>query len=202
MPYRVSLVTIIKVKEQHLYTGSPLEEGLSLPKSVNFDLSVIDMGLCSDGELIHFAALIADEQRRRAFERGDLPELIDDAFDKGFSSGNKVGKPWVRDGILVAPGGKFEKSPMSHRCTFVRVADDWVWESSQKIQDEIRHLPGAGSSMRSITLLTMNEGDKVDVLTSRTRSGVHELLEVQSFIYHNGELDMTTSRTVRSAGHR
>ena len=163
----------------------------------NFDLELFD-----DGELIHFAALVADEQRRRALQRGDITEMIADAFDKGFGSGNKVAIPWITDNILIAPGGKFEKSPMSHRCTFVRVADDWVWESSQKIHDEIRYLPGAGSSMRSITLLTMNEGDKVDVLTSRTRSGVHELLEVQSYIYHNGELDMTTSRTVRSAGHR
>ena len=197
----MSLVTIDKVKEKPVYRLQ-LEKVSSLTSPEKFDLSEADLGLCGDDELIHFAALIADEQRRRALERGDLPELIDDAFDKGFGSGNKVGEPWVRDGILVAPGGKFEKSPMSHRCTFVRVADDWVWESSQKIHDEIRHLPGVGSSMRSITLLSMNEGDKVDVLTSRTRSGVHELLEVRSFVYHNGELSMTTSRTVRSSGHR
>jgi len=168
----------------------------------NLDLGNLDLGGCDDGELIHLAALISDEQRQRALQRGDLPELIDDAFDKGFGTGHKVEMPWVREGLLVAPGGKFEKSQMSHRCTFVRVQDDWVWESSQKIHDEIRHLPGAGSSMRSVTLLTLNEGDKVDVLTSRTRSGVHELLEIHSFVYHNGSIEMTTARTVRNANHR
>lgn len=165
-------------------------------------LDGMNLAALDEGQLIHLAALVGDELRRRALERGDLPELIDDAFERGFGSGTTVKDPWVRDGLLVAPGGKFEKSASSHRCTFVRVQDQWVWESSQRIQDEIRNVPGPGSSMRSVTLVTVNEGDKVDVLSSRTRGGVHELMEVRSFLYRGGELEMVTARTVRTSGHR
>ena len=162
----------------------------------------LDLASMADDELIHLSALIGDELKDRAFQRGDLQELINNAFDHGFGSGVKVLQPWMHDNILIAPGGKFEKSALSHRCTFVRVQDQWVWESSQKLQDEIRNVAGPGSSMRSVTLIALNEGDKVDMLSSRTRSGVHELQEVQSFVYTDGKLEMIVARTVRSAGHR
>lgn len=156
----------------------------------------------SSDDLLHISALVSDELRRRAFERGDLDALQARGFEFGFPAPQRVADPVAHEGVLIAPGAKYEKSPLSHRCTFVRVGDHWVWESPNKLSDEIRNLPGSGSSMRSVTLVALNEGDRIDVLTSRTRQGVHELVEVRSFVYRGSSLEMTDSRTVRTSGHR
>lgn len=157
---------------------------------------------CSDDELLHVSILINDEIKRRAYESGELPSLTESGFERGFTGINQVKDPWVFNGILVAPGGKFEKSPMSHKCSFVQVQERWVWESNQRISDDIRNLPGPGSSMRSVTLVAIQEGDKIDVLSSRARNGAHQLIEVRSFVYHNGALILENSRSVKGKNHR
>ncbi len=162
----------------------------------------LDLTTFNDDALTALAAFVAEEQRRRALLRGDLPALIEDGFSRGFGRGNNVADPWVADGILIAPGGKFDKSSASHNCTFVRVSDRWVWESSEKLEDEIRRTQGQQQSMRSVTLVVVHEGDKIDVLSSRARNGVHELQQVRSFVYEAGDLVMVDARTVRSSSHR
>jgi hypothetical protein len=170
---------------------------MSRPETGDHELTELE-----DSELVSLAASIAEEIRRRAMLRGDLPALLENGFARGFGQKNTVSDPWVVEGILVAPGGKFDRSATSHLCTFVRVKDRWVWESSEKLEDEIRRPQGAAQSMCSVTLVVLHEGDQVDVLTSRARAGVHELQSVRSFVYQNGDLVMVNARTVRTSQHR
>lgn len=155
-----------------------------------------------DGELEGLLMLTIAEQKRRALENNDVNALIEDGFEKGFLSTGMSKEPWLKDGLLICAGNRLDKSGTSHMCSFVHVGEDWVWDSSDKIYDEVRNIPGAKPQMRSVTIIGAYEGMKFDFITSRTRGGIHERVSSKSFIIKNGALEATKINTKKPQNHR
>lgn len=156
----------------------------------------------SDGDLSRLIIALNGEQSRRALEGAEIGALIEEGFIKGFREREGVNEPWLVQGILIAPGIKIEKSSSSHTCSFVRVDQRWVWEANDKVEDVIRYLPGARSQMRSITLVATPEGSTVDKISSKARNGVHQLVEVRSYIVRGEKLELVSARAIGSSAHR
>lgn len=165
------------------------------------DVRDLDLAALPDRDLADLMLLVNAEQQRRAVAGGDPAALTETGFREGFSTPPAVMDPWVTGGILVAPGGRFDRGASSHRCTFVKVGGVWVWEHPAKISDEIRR-PGARDGMRSVTLVALNEGDRVDMVSARSRGGVHTMTSVRSFEYRAGDLHLVASRAVSDINHR
>lgn len=142
------------------------------------------------------------ESSRRALERCDPGSLIAQGFDTGFSQKGLPKDPYIRSGIIVCLGGKVDRSAMSHECAFIRVNSAWVWESPDKFEDVIRHLPGPRSAMRSVSLVTAREGMALDLVSAKLRMGVHQLTSVRSFEVIDGALALVSARAVSSVDHR
>lgn len=168
----------------------------------NFVIDLTDPSKLTGSEITRALVVLMAEQQERAIANADPVALIEQGFELGFDSKGLPKDPWVVQGILVAPGAKVDKSAMSHNCAFARVGPSWVWEHEAKIEDSVRYIPGARQQMRSVTLIALNEGDAIDLIASRTRSGVHELTGVRSFVYEADALDLVSARTVRADNHR
>ena len=156
----------------------------------------------TDADLTDAIVVLTAEQRRRAVASADLDALTELGFDQGFDAEGKALDPWIEAGVLVVPGSKRDRSASSHNCRFARVGDRWVWEHPDRLLDTIRSVDGPRRLMRSVTLVPLAEGDKVDVLDSRTRAAVHELVAVRSFSVTAGRLELVDSRAVRVDRHR
>lgn len=167
-----------------------------------FVLDLTDPSTLSGEVIIDALVVLRAEQSRRALASADPLALIEDGFRRGFDSKGLPKDPWMTDGILVAPGAKLDKSAMSHLCGFVRISGSWVWEAANKVEDDVRHLPGPRQQMRSVTLVAVPDGEAVDLVLCRTRAGVHELTGVRSFVVTGGTLELISARTVRVDGHR
>ena len=155
----------------------------------------IDIYDLDDFELGVLAASIHAEQQRRALAAADPSALVESGFQNGFKSDGTPVEPWLVDGILVCPGAKIGKSASSHECGFVRIDDQWVWESEAKVVDEVRHAAGRNVQMRSVTLIAVHETMKVDLILARMRSGVHQLKTAKSYTVSSGKLLHVTTRT-------
>lgn len=144
----------------------------------------------------------------KARERGDLDQKIEDAFRRSFATRDRLGvMPWVEEGILWAPGSKQDSSAHRHVCRFVKVKtperDGWVWEHNGVIQDAIRrNQDGAKSSMTSITLIVLEPGAEVDVITQESRQGAHRVRKIDSFVYDGQDLEKVGSRHIPVGDHR
>lgn len=167
-----------------------------------FLLDLTDPAALTGEQIIDALVVLRAEQERRALAAADPGALIEDAFQRGFDSKGLPKDPWITDGILVAPGAKLDRSAMSHLCGFVRVGSSWVWEAQNKLEDDVRHLPGARQQMRSVTLVAVPDGEAIDLVLCRTRAGVHELTGVRSFIVSGDSLELISARTVRVDSHR
>jgi hypothetical protein len=127
-----------------------------------------------DLELAALAGAVKDEQQRRALADEDLAAVVEDAFARGFDGRGMAAEPWLTlGGLVVCPGSMIQRSRQSHRCRFVAVGDDWVWESPERVRDEVRPLLDGHDSLQTVTLLAAWDGLVLDVITSRCRSGVH-----------------------------
>lgn len=155
-----------------------------------------------DDDLSRALAIIRGELERRALDAADPEALTEEGFTIGFTSKGLPVDPWVRSGILVCPGGKVDHSAMRHSCGFVRVDENWVWESPSVISDVVRYGTGPRPSMRSVSLVPVPDGTKVDLVLARTRAGVHELDGVRSFVVEDQQLSLVSSRFVKSVSHR
>ena len=175
---------------------TPIVQGSSL---VEFGPDLV--GRLSDRDLADMIVVLIGEQSRRALERADVGALIEEGFKRGFEI-KGVTDPWLDQGILVAPGMKIDRSNTTHTCTFVRVDQRWVWEANDRIEDVVRHVPGPRSQMRSITLVAAPEGTTVDRISSKARNGVHELVEVRSYVVRGSELELVSARAIGPTGHR
>lgn len=165
---------------------------ISIPSSA-------DLREATDIELAQLVSSAIEEQKRRALEGGDTEALVEEGFVQGFNSKGEARIPWLHSGFLVCPGSKQDRSSLNHECTFVRVNDQWVWESADKILDEVRNSPGPRPSMKSVTLILASEGLEVDVITSRTKNAVHEMKSARSYVVKNGELELVNTRTPKAA---
>jgi hypothetical protein len=174
-----------------------------------FDLASFELSALSDTQLGDLAADVALEQRRRAVAAADPSALIEDGFQRGFTSGGLALDPWLTGGILVCPGLLVEKAKSSHDCTFVSVKqqfDDtarWSWEATDLIDDEVRVLPGPRRVQRSISLISASEGLELDVVVSQMRQAAHRMKQVRSFAVQGGALVHVSTRARKpEAGHR
>lgn len=164
------------------------------------DLS--DLSQWDDQMLRGVLDAVQQESARRALDRCDPPALIDEAFASAFTAKGLPHDPYLREGILVCPGGKVDRSSMNHECAFVRVDDQWVWERTDRLEDAIRHLPGPRPSMRSVTVLPAMDGMALDLVHSRTKMGVHQLASVRSFVVTGGQLELVSARAISARSHR
>lgn len=140
----------------------------------------------------------------KARERGDVEQLIEDSWSTAFNERDRLGiMPWLDGMVLWAPGSRQDRSARRHRCRFVRVNTDWVWEHPAMIRDEVRRSEnGSKLSQQSLTLVAVEEGATVDVLTSDSVDGKHTLRHIDSFKVHRGTLERVSERTVSTLEHR
>lgn len=155
-----------------------------------------------DDELQALVELAIGEQKSRALEAGDINALIEEGFEKGFSSVGVAKEPWMRNGLLVCMGSRIDKSGTSHICSFANVGQEWVWESVDKIHDTVRNIPGPKASMRSVTIIAAHEGMEVDLISSKTRGGMHERVSIKSYTIKNGDLVVVDVRAKKTQNHR
>ena len=161
------------------------------------NLNAFDVESLSDHELKNFLEVVKMELYTRNLNNCDPSTLLKLGFDQGFTSKLTTVTPWIVGGVLIAPGYKKEASAFSHKCSFVKVNDSWVWESEYKVDSEIRN---SNKLLQSVTLIALFEGAQVDVLTSKARNSVHILENITSYMYENDDLIKTSSRNVSTKG--
>jgi hypothetical protein len=151
----------------------------------------------TDSQLQELITLANAELYTRNIANSDPDSLIKLGFEKGFTTKLTPVQPLIHNGILIAPGYKKESSVFSHKCSFIKVNDSWVWESDHKILDEIR---SNNKLLQSITLIALMDGFQIDVLTSKARNSVHVLENIVSYNYEEGVLFKTSSRNISNKG--
>lgn len=149
-----------------------------------------------DDELANLAALARQEQAVRAVARGDLDEIIAQAFETGFGGDGLAHLPWVEGTVLVCPGGLVWSSRTSHTCRFVSIDDTWVWDSHDLIREDKRSTPGSRDGFRAVALVPLLEGMEVDVVSGKARQGQHSVERVVSYEVRAGDLVEVAQRTV------
>ncbi len=155
-----------------------------------------------DDQLTNLAAAARQEQARRAVERGDLDEIIAQAFETGFGNDGLAHLPWIEGTVLVCPGGLVWSSRTSHTCRFVSIDDTWVWDSHDLIREDKRSTPGSRDGFRAVALLPVLEGMEVDVVSGKARQGQHSVDRVVSYEVRSGDLVEVAQRDVsRTGGH-
>ena len=151
-------------------------------------------------ELVNVGEVVRQLQRERAVARGDLDQIIANAFEVGFGSDGLGLLPWVEGDVVVCPGGLISKSRSSHRCRFVSVDDTWIWESGELIREDKRSTPGADDGFRAVALVPLLNGMELDVVSGKARQGQHSVDRVVSYEVRKGELFEVSQRTVAPAG--
>lgn len=154
----------------------------------------------ADDELSNLGEVVRQIQSERAVSRGDLDEIIAQAFEMGFGRDGLATLPWVEDTVVVCPGGLIRSSRTSHVCRFVNVNDSWVWESHELIREDKRSTPGDRDGFRAVALVPALEGMELDVVSGKARGGQHSVDRVVSYVVRGGELEEVSQRSVRSAG--
>ncbi|MEM7341926.1 MAG: hypothetical protein AAF467_24995 [Actinomycetota bacterium] len=151
-------------------------------------------------ELANVAEAIRQIQRQRALARGDLDEIIGNAFEVGFGRDGLGLLPWTEGDVIVCPGGLVSKSRTNHRCRFVSVNDTWIWESPDLIREDKRSSPGVEDGFRAVALLPLMDGLELDVVSGKARAGQHSVDRVVSYEVRAGELIEVSQRTVSASG--
>ncbi len=151
-------------------------------------------------QLSNLGDVILQLQRERAVARGDLDQIIDQAFEIGFGRDGLGVVPWIEGDVVVCPGSIISKSRSSHRCRFVSVDNTWIWESGELIREDKRSSPGAVDGFRAVGLLPVLNGMGLDVVSGKARSGQHSVDKVISYVVRRGKLEEVSQRTVNSAG--
>ena len=170
---------------------------LALPDEVLRVLERLD-----DDQLTNLAAAARQEQARRAVERGDLDEIIAQAFEVGFGNDGLAHLPWVEGSVVVCPGGLVWSSRTSHTCRFASIDDTWVWDSHDLIREDKRSTPGSRDGFRAVALVPVLEGMEIDVVSGKARQGQHSVERVVSYEVRSGELVEVAQRDVsRAAQH-
>ena len=146
---------------------------------------------------------IADVIKEKNLEKGDIETIIEEAFEVAFPKFDGVGlNPWVDGSLLICPGARIDKSQTKHVCKFVVTGEDWSWESGNMISDVIRRDQSSKKfKQQSITLVSPYEGMTVDVISQKSQNGKHLVDNVESFIFKNGKLEKTMSKSSRSRDH-
>lgn len=154
-----------------------------------------------DDVLVHLAAALADETRRRAIDQGDQQAVIDQAFDVAFGRDGLGVLPYLEGPYIVCPGAMVSKRKGNHTCRFVSVNDVWIWDSYELVHEEKRSSPGTDDGFRAVALLIPTEGLQLDVVSGRLRSGQHQVELVVSYEVRKGDLVEVSQRNVAAMRH-
>lgn len=166
---------------------------------------IIDLDKISalpESVLHHVYKTIGHEINIRKIESNDLNLLINEGFATGFNNKGLPKEPKLINGLLLASGAKIDKGKMTHLCGFVKINDKWVWESANKVVDDVRFTTGRYNSMQTITIATLNHLDKVDMIECVYRNGVHRMKTINSYIMEDNILEKVSSRVVSIDSHR
>ena len=157
----------------------------------------------SEKELFDLQNNISEIIKKRNLENGDVEAIIDKAFDTGFPKFDGVGlNPWVDGSLIVCPGARIDKTQTKHICKFVVVDDEWSWESQHMVSDVIRRDQSSKRfKQHSITLISPFEGLVLQVISQKSQQGKHLVDGIESFIFENGKLSKTMTKTSRSRDH-
>jgi len=153
-----------------------------------------------DQELASLGDAVSQDQSQRAVARGDLDEIIAQAFETGFGNDGLAVLPWTEGTVVVCPGGLVRSSRTSHTCRFVSVTDVWIWDSYELIREDKRSTPGDKDGFRAVALLPALEGMTLDVVSGKARSGQHSVGKVVSYVIKKGDLVEVSQRNVSRAG--
>jgi hypothetical protein len=168
---------------------------LAAPDEVKRVIAKLD-----DQQLANLGDAISQDQSQRAVSRGDLDEIIAQAFETGFGSDGLAVLPWMEGTVIVCPGGLIWSSRGSHTCRFVSVNDIWIWDSYELIREDKRSTPGDKDGFRAVALLPALEGMSLDVVSGMARSGQHSVGKVVSYVVKKGELVEVSQRDVSRKG--
>lgn len=152
------------------------------------------------GDLDAIVEIVRAEQYERALSSGDLDAVIEEAFKEGFDTAGYALDPYIKEGVVVVPGAKLNKSMSNHRCRFGVVAEssgqdgEWIWESELLVRDELRYLVN-NTGMQSVSLVTPLEGLEIDMIASNFRSGQHQFQNASSWKVEDGKLVAVRTRT-------
>ncbi|MEZ5237656.1 MAG: hypothetical protein R2716_01405 [Microthrixaceae bacterium] len=142
-----------------------------------------------DHDLSEVAQMVRDLQRERALLAEDLEAVVADGFERGFDHRGMALDPWITPGgLVVCPGAKIHRSRANHRCRFAAVGDTWVWESPERVVDELRRLPDDRDSIQTVTVLAAVDGLVLEVVTSKASGGRHNRQSSIAFEVRSGEL--------------
>jgi len=162
---------------------------ISQPEQV---MRVIDR--LDEDELTNLGAVVRQIQSERAVARGDLDEIIAQAFETGFGKDNLATLPWVEHGVLVCPGGLVWNSRASHNCRFVSINNTWVWDCFELIREDKRSITGKKDGFRAVALVPVTEGLEVDAVTGKARAGQHSVDRIISYEIRKGKLVEVSQR--------
>ncbi len=151
----------------------------------------------SDDELSNLGAVVSQVQSERAIARGDLDEIISQAFEIGFGRDNLALLPWIHENILICPGGLVRKSTSSHVCRFVSINDTWVWDSHELVREDKRSITGTKDGFKAVAIVPATEGLEVDAVSGKARQHQHQMDRAISFEIQEGKLIEVAQRTVR-----
>lgn len=168
---------------------------LAMPHEVMRVMSKLD-----DQQLSNLGDAVAQAQSERAVARGDLDQIIAQAFETGFGNDGLAVQPWVEGTVVVCPGGLIYSSRASHVCRFVSVNDIWIWDSYELIREDKRSTPGDRDGFRAVGLVPAVEGMSLDVVSGKARSGQHAVDKVWSYVVKKGELVEVSGRAVTRHG--
>lgn len=160
------------------------------------DAAVELAGALPDETLVHLAAAIRDEVRRRAVDQGDHDAIIDVAFQQAFGRDGLGAAPWVEGDVIVCPGATIAKSRTSHKSRFISVDDTWVWDSMDLIIEEKKSHPGKDEGFKAVALVPVIEGMELDLVTIKGRNGVLNAERIVSYEVSRGELVEVSARTI------
>lgn len=156
----------------------------------------------SDSELASLINTLLSEQQERAVDAADPEALIQDGFNQLFNRNGEALEPEIVAGILVCAGSLRNVSTTTHVCSFVHIDDHWCWDHPDSLEDEVRKIPANGREhQRSITLVPVTEGTKIDFVTSKmTPRDGHKAKKSVSYIVANGALEVTNTRSAPQPG--
>jgi hypothetical protein len=160
---------------------------------------MLTLNNATDHEIAQIVDALRSTQHARALSRGDLEELVEVGFAKGFDSKGHAKNPWVEQGVVICPGSVDKRSAASHECAFVHVGDSWIWESEILLVDDVRHtVLGTHAQQRSISLLDASNDLELDFIKSKERQRAHTRVSVTSYRVQDGDVVLVPTRSLRT----
>ncbi len=171
------------------------DSGMSESAMWSFFIEELD-----DSELQNLHVEMQNEILRRAIRSGNHESIIQQAFGIAFDRSGLGVNPWIEGKFLVCPGALVSKSAGNHRCRFVSIDQEWVWQSKQLITEIKKPSPGNDNGFRAIALVPVIEGTAVDIVTGKMQGGFHRAEKVISFEVKQEQLVEVSQRVISIEG--